>query len=386
MHNFEFLDETVKNRLFYKHPENFTKDSSAELIALALGATIYTPGNRPTLAKDILKMRKNGSTSVIICLEDSIPDDEVENATFNVLEALEILGDYDEEELPLIFIRPHDTTNLKNLNFIIRDQLNLLTGFSLPKFSASNAYSYMELIKESSKISRKHIYAMPILESPEIVFYESRLKAFDGIAKIVTDPRYRNHILNLRIGATDMSSPFGLRRSRDLNIYNVRVIADAIGGIVNKFGRAEDNFVISGPVWEHFTDRERLFKPKLRQSLFPDNEALAFRKKLIMDDLDGLIREVELDRANGLWGKTVIHPTHVNVVNSMLVVSHEEYSDALAILNSDNGGAIASNYRNKMNETKPHNNWATKTILRAKAFGVANEGLSFADFMEASIK
>ena len=44
--------------------------------------------------------------------------------------------------------------------------------------------------------------------------------------------------------------------------------------------------------------------------------------------IDGLIREVQLDRANGLVGKTGIHPSHVAVVHALSVVSHEEYRDA----------------------------------------------------------
>ena len=44
--------------------------------------------------------------------------------------------------------------------------------------------------------------------------------------------------------------------------------------------------------------------------------------------MDGLLREIELDRANGLLGKTCIHPSHVLPVHALSVVSHEEFSDA----------------------------------------------------------
>ena len=33
--------------------------------------------------------------------------------------------------------------------------------------------------------------------------------------------------------------------------------------------------------------------------------------------MDGLIKEVLKDQANGLWGKTVIHPSHIPVVNAL---------------------------------------------------------------------
>ena len=47
----------------------------------------------------------------------------------------------------------------------------------------------------------------------------------------------------------------------------------------------------------------------------------------------------------------------------MSVVSHEEYLDAMAIAGNTAGGAAASPYRNKMNEMKPHQAWARRTLL-----------------------
>ena len=66
------------------------------------------------------------------------------------------------------------------------------------------------------------------------------------------------------------------------------------------------------------------------------------RDALIEHDLDGLLREIELDRANGLLGKTCIHPSHVLPVHALSVVSHEEFSDAQDILRPERGGSIQS--------------------------------------------
>lgn len=369
--------------MFFKVPGSFDRNSHRDLLSVSLGATLYSPATRKNLAQDVIKMAKKGSTSVILCLEDSVPDNLLEEAEDNLVSTLQILSDVPVETLPLIFIRPRNPEHLQRIERKIRPYLHVLTGFSLPKFDQSNADRFLELTSIYSMQSGVHMYAMPILESPNLIYAETRREELAAIYKACE--KYRDHILNIRIGATDMASPFGLRRSRDLNIYDVKVIAGAIGDIVNTFGRASDKYTISGPVWEHFTDRERLFKPRLRQTPFAVNEAQKLRYKLILQDLDGLIREVELDRANGLWGKTVIHPTHVSLVNSILVVSREEYSDALAILDGGTDGAVASVYRNKMNEVKPHTAWAEKIMLRAEAFGVSNEGINFVDFMEASI-
>src|SRR6185312_7169360 len=111
------------------------------------------------------------------------------------------------------------------------------------------------------------------------------------------------------------------------------------------------------------------------------------RAQLIAADLDGLIREVALDRANGLTGKTVIHPSHVAAVHSLSVVTHEEYQDTLDIIGTASAGGVASStYRNKMNESKPHAAWARRTMLRARAFGVAREDVSFVDLLGASLQ
>lgn len=383
MKNFSFLTPEISDNLFFKVPETFDRNSHRDLLSVSLGATLYSPATRKTLANDVIKMAKKGSTSVILCLEDSVPDSQLEEAESNLTTTLETLSKVAPEELPLLFIRPRNPEHLQRIESKIRPYMHVLTGFSLPKFDRSNADRFLELTSMYSMQSGVHMYAMPILESPNLIYSETRERELKLIYRACE--KYRDHILNIRIGATDMASPFGLRRSRDLNIYDVKVIAAAIADIVNTFGRAEDGYTISGPVWEHFTDRERLFKPRLRQTPFAVNEAENLRYELILKDLDGLIREVELDRANGLWGKTVIHPTHVALVNSMLVVSREEYSDALSILDGGTDGAIASTYRNKMNEIKPHTAWAKKIMLRADAFGVCNENINFVDFMEASI-
>ena len=47
--------------------------------------------------------------------------------------------------------------------------------------------------------------------------------------------------------------------------------------------------------------------------------------------MDGLIREILMDIANGLTGKTIIHPSHIKVVQALNVVTFEEYLDALTI-------------------------------------------------------
>jgi hypothetical protein len=154
--------------------------------------------------------------------------------------------------------------------------------------------------------------------------------------------------------------------------------------VVNHLGRADGTgYAISGPVWEYFPGHERLFRPHLRATPFETRHAGAFRHQLVSKDVDGLIREIVLDRANGLTGKTVIHPSHVAAVHALSVVPHEEYSDASDIIESEALGVKRSGYRNKMNEMRPHRRWAEKIKVRAEVFGVANPDISHVDILTA---
>ena len=57
----------------------------------------------------------------------------------------------------------------------------------------------------------------------------------------------------------------------------------------------------------------------------------------------------------------------------LMAVTKEEYNDACQILSAD-GGVVKGAGGNKMNEIRPHTNWAKKVYSRARAFGVvANE-------------
>jgi citrate lyase beta subunit len=395
MQHFSYFSEEDKKALFLKLPEPIGIDSHKKLIAAGLGASLYSPATRATLAQDVIKNARRGVASSILCLEDSIPDDKVEEAEINLTKALsELNAMEDKSEFPLLFVRIRNAEHLDRVTRQNESYLDLLTGFVFPKFedlsgSASDYLYVLNKVNEKRVAEGKRaLYFMPVLESPQLVYRETRHALLNGVAEILS--ANRDIALAVRIGATDMASPFGLRRSRDLTIYDVHVVSSAIADIVNTFGRAnKDGYVITGAVWEHFTDRERLFKPRLRQSPFNnDEEATKLRHQLILKDLDGLIREIELDRANGLLGKTVIHPLHVALVNSMSVVTHEEYSDAMDIVNqSEHGaGARASVYRNKMNEQKPHYAWAKKTLWRASAFGVANEKITFVELLEAAMR
>lgn len=322
---------------------------------------------------------------MVLCLEDSIHDSEVEAAEANLVRQF---ADLDERGAgtPLLFIRVREPGQIPDLARRMGTSIRLLSGFVLPKFTEERGTPFLEALAEAESMTGRQLYAMPVLESPELLHLETRTETLTGIANVVD--KYRDRVLALRLGVTDFCSAYGLRRSPDMTAYDVRIVAGVIADVVNVLGRADGSgFTITGPVWEYFRLQERMFKPQLRRSPFLEGRAEELRTALIEHDLDGLLREIELDRANGLLGKTCIHPSHVPPVHALSVVSHEEFSDAQDILRPerDGGGVLRSAYTNKMNEVKPHRAWAERTLQRAEVFGVAREDVGFVELLTAGL-
>ncbi|MFI9080386.1 HpcH/HpaI aldolase/citrate lyase family protein [Streptomyces sioyaensis] len=387
MQHFGHLAPDVRKALFHQEPVEFTADSPARTLAVALGATLYSPATRPQLAADVLKQAGRGVLSMVLCLEDSIGDGDVEAGEENLVRQLALLDEAAAagESLPLLFIRVRAPGQIPDLVRRMGPAVHRLSGFVLPKFTEESGIPFLEALTAAESASDRRLFAMPVLESPQLLHLESRAETLHGIARSVD--KYRDRVLALRLGVTDFCSAYGLRRAPDMTAYDVRIVASVISDVVNVLGRADGTgFTVTGPVWEYFRLQERMFKPQLRRSPFL-GRAEELRTALIEHDMDGLLREIELDRANGLQGKTCIHPSHVAPVHALSVVSHEEFSDAVDILRPErgDGGVLRSAYTNKMNEVKPHRAWAERTLLRAEAFGVAGEGIGFVELLTASV-
>ncbi|MEV8006394.1 HpcH/HpaI aldolase/citrate lyase family protein [Streptomyces sp. WA6-1-16] len=403
MRHFGHISPTAREGLFHKEPCTFTAESPARMLSVALGATLYSPATRPSLADDVLKQAARGVVSMVLCLEDSIDDAEVTEAEANLIRQFAALAARDAAsgptagsvgdargaagaDVPLLFIRVREPAQITDLVRRLGDSVRMLSGFVLPKFTEERGRHFLEALAEAETACGRRLFAMPVLESPELLHLETRGDILRGIARSVD--KYRDRVLALRLGVTDFCSAYGLRRAPDMTAYDVHIVASVIADVVNVLGRADGSgFTITGPVWEYFRRQERMFKPQLRRSPFLEGRAEELRTALIEHDMDGLLREIELDRANGLLGKTCIHPSHVAPVHALSVVSHEEFTDAQDILSPERGGGgvLRSAYTNKMNEVKPHRAWAERTLQRAEVFGVAREDVGFVDLLAAGL-
>jgi citrate lyase beta subunit len=383
--HFGYLNATQLGALFERPPERFDRGSGTELLSVALGATLYMPADRPSLVADITKQATAGVTSVVVCLEDAVADEQVAEAEDNLVDALTALHDEALGELPLLFVRVRDAQQICALVHRLGDAAHLLNGFVLPKFTAASGTEYLLALETAERDAGTSLLAMPVIESGAVLYAETRVDELTRLRALLH--RDRRRILAVRIGATDLCALYGLRRSPELSIYDIKVVSALIGDVVNVLGRADGTgFTVAGPVWEYYGGPARIFKPMLRQSPFDEHDARYLRGELVSRAIDGLIREVLLDQANGLTGKTAIHPGHVSVINTLSVVSAEEYRDAVDLVGAGGaGGVMPSVHRNKMNEIRPHLSWARRTLLRAQVFGVAAEGVSFVDLLTASL-
>ncbi len=367
-----------ENFKFVKEPEEFNKFTDKDFLQYCLGGTLYMPGTKNIVDK-ILTKNMNHVTSLVMCFEDAIEEKDVNMAEGNVLSHLDTIFEavsknkISIDDIPLIFLRVRNTEQFerfaKRLN---ANQGSMLSGFVFPKFYSANAHLYLQRLEFLNNELNTKLYGMPILEGRTIAFIETRLQELKALKDII-DP-YKRLILNIRVGGTDFSSIFGVRRGISSSIYDIVTVRDCLSDILNYFIRDDVDYTVSGPVWEYFLaykkdDLHHLLESNLHNSVLS-------RTPIINEAVDGLLREVILDKANGFVGKTIIHPSHIRFINALQAVTREEFEDATQIMETG-GGVIKSSMENKMNEINPHRSWAIKVINRANAYGVIEDEKSY---------
>ncbi|MBF0337697.1 MAG: HpcH/HpaI aldolase/citrate lyase family protein [Nitrospirae bacterium] len=288
---------------------------------LRLGASLYVPATHADIAGVATAEKYPQLRSVIFDTEDSIADDALSFAYDNLQQMLHRLKD-SQSRVPMIFIRVRNEFEIPMV--LDLKGIELINGLVLPKFCCSNMEQYM-MIDIGDK------FYMPVLERD--VFTTEALHHIRDF--LLT---YRDKVLSLRIGANDMLSSMGMRRDPTMTIYDIRVIELAIANIVLTFKPC--GFNITGPVWESFSQKS---KDKLQQ-------------------------EAALDLANGLFGKTVIHPWQVEIVEEVYKVDREEHAAALKILSPDSPPVFKM--FDRFHEKATHSNWARVIIERARIYGL----------------
>ena len=354
---------------FVKPPMDFDKYIERDVLQYCLGATLYMPGTKDI--KEKVLNHKLDVTSLVMCCEDAIKAEDLPVAEQNILDHMDFFADRIEagelthKDIPLIFVRVRNPEQFERFaERITPKQASVLTGFNFPKFNSRNALQVLQTLVNVNNRLGVVLYGMPILEGQEVAFRELRNQELLLLRNIL-EP-YKKLILNIRVGGTDMSSLFGVRRGINSTVYDIMPVRDALSDVLNFFNRYND-YCVSAAVWEYF----RAYKDDDINDVIKRNfhNALLKGQEIVNPAIDGLMKEVLIDRANGFVGKTIIHPTHARFVNAMFTVVEEEYNDAVQVLNTS-GGVVKSAHGDKMNEIGPHRRWAEKIVKRADVYGV----------------
>lgn len=387
---FSHLPQEARSDLFELPPEPMRARADVSAVGAALGAVLYVPATTPKSAERLLSGYWPSVTAMVFCLEDAIADRDLPAAEQRVHEILGLVRAHVDRVgtragVPYVFVRVRTPKHLERMLGEWGDLLTELDGVVLPKVGADQARAFMKLVASAQGGRDRPLWGLPILEGTDLAQRETRLDSLLELRSVVQ--KHRALVPCLRIGATDLSGQWGLRRPRDFTIYDLAVVRDIIADIVNVLARDDDAPPISGAVWEYVRE-PRVFKPRLRETPFADEFGAdvgpEIRRRLLSGAIDGLLREAMLDRTNGLHGKTVIHPLHAMAVDAAYVVSYEEWQSAAAIdaAMQAGDGVTASPGGERMNEPKPHALWARRTLSRARAFGVLKPGHTFLALLE----
>ena len=311
--------------------------------AFSVGAVLYTPASNSQVARHILGGAWPCLTSICLCLEDAIRESALEEAEAQLVDTLRALSQA-TARLPMVFVRVKSPDHLRHVHALLGPLERVLKGYVFPKFDMTNAEAWLDALEAANDDGPGTLCAMPILESRPVAGIATRQGQLTALRALLD--AHGDRILNIRVGGNDFCNLFGLRRTVSQTIYDLGVVRDILVDIVNVFG---DAYVVSGPVWEYYgADRNAPWAAGLR-------------------------RELELDFANGFFGKTAIHPSQLPVIRESLKASAADLADARQLLNWQDRRLGVAAGSGRMNELKCHGKWAERILLRAEIYGVRGD-------------
>ena len=283
------------------------------------GATLYVPATSDKISETRSGNDNLGLSSMVICLEDAVRDDEVPAAMENVERILKQTIDTKIRT----YVRPRNDKMLEQL--IQHENIKNIDGIVLPKSKIKN------IGKQLAMLSSRGLCAMPTIETVE---FWNPVEINSYTKELVRHINAGHQVDCVRVGGNDLLSTINARRSRERTLYEgpLGAIMPIIVGSMARHG-----IPVSSPVFEHYT-----------------NDSL-------------LIREIEQDIEHGIMNKTAIHPRQVAIITSGYAVTMSEIADAYGILDS-NAKAVFGN-EGSMCEPRTHTNWANTILKRQKLFG-----------------
>ena len=171
-----------KDFQFIVPPAEFNKYTERSMLQYCLGATLYMPGTKDIREKVVSRLLD--VTSLVMCCEDAIKEEDLPKAEQNILDHMDFFADQIEQgsltydDIPLIFVRVRNAQQFDRFaSRLTERQAKILTGFNFPKFSSKNALMMLKTLLNVNKRLGVVLYGMPILEGAEIAFREQRRKS-----------------------------------------------------------------------------------------------------------------------------------------------------------------------------------------------------------------
>ena len=143
MQHFQHLEDDVREQLFLHAPRSFADSDERDLLAIALGATLYVPATRAGLADIVSKRASEGVSSMVLDLEDAVADHEVESARANAVEALDKIASTDAVGM-LLFVRVREVADIHKVAASLTEGRAALTGFVIPKFGSESGPVFLD--------------------------------------------------------------------------------------------------------------------------------------------------------------------------------------------------------------------------------------------------
>lgn len=282
-----------------------------------LGATLYIPATRPNLEEKIAS-NVLGLRSVVVCLEDSVSDRELDDARSAFIRFVA----QHQRGTCRVYARPR---NLEMLHWMLSvPHIENIEGFVLPKITTDNLGQWLAALMNTPHS------IMPTIESAEAF----DLSALQWLRHQLTP--FANRVDAIRIGGNDILNVLGARRSRVRTAYD-----GPLGQVIRDFAATfiPHGYAVSAPVFEHY------------------------------EATDVLLDEIERDLEHGLMTKTAIHPAQVQLIHRSYRPRPDEVAGARAILDESALAVFGSD--GSMCEPATHRSWAANIIARAQVFGIA---------------
>lgn len=282
---------------------------------IPIGASLYAPATH----RDLLAIA-NGEKyphlrSIIFCTEDAILPRELDLALANLARCLSQMNTHTSLQRFVRVRNPNVLSHVMNLPGVEK-----LEGFVFPKVTRSNLEDYL------GNLAGTVFKTMITLETREVFDALEMARLRD---ELLQSP-CRQQILALRIGGNDLLAILGIRRPRNMTIYNTP-LGLTIAQIVTIF--KPYGFNITAPVFEH------------------------------IEQTEVLRAEVLQDLAHGLCGKTVIHPSQVHLVESLYKIPAADLDLAERIIGAERAVFL---YQGSMCESATHLSWAQNIVEQAE--------------------